>query len=63
MNAILCNEVLRTALTTLRGLPPLSLSKGSKIPDVGVNTLNQVTDFLANCSKVSETNDAEGKLS
>jgi hypothetical protein len=57
---ILCNEVLRTALNVLISLPPLSLSNGTKIPEVGVKTLKQVMDFLAQSSSANFTCDEEG---
>lgn len=57
---LVCNDVLRTALGVLRGLPPLSLSQAAKIPNVGLSSLDQVTNFLTQCSKESETKDAEG---
>ena len=59
---ILCNEVLRTALNVLISLPPLSLSNGTKIPEVGVKTLKQVMDFLAQSSSANFTCDEEGIL-
>jgi hypothetical protein len=42
-------------------LPPLSLSNGTKIPDVGVKTLKQVMEFLAHSSSANFTGDEEGK--
>lgn len=43
---MLCNDVLATALSVLSSLPPLSLSVDSKIPELGLASLTQVTDFL-----------------
>ncbi len=42
----LCNDVLHTALNVVMSLPPLSLANESKLPPLGVSTLNQVTRFL-----------------
>ena len=57
----LSSEVLRSALTVLRTLPPLSLSPSVvAIPRVGQNSLEQITDFLARCARVSETGDEQG---
>ena len=57
----LSSEVLRSALTVLRTLPPLSLSPSVvDIPRVGQSSLEQITDFLARCARVSETGDEQG---
>lgn len=57
----LSSEVLRSALAVIRTLPPLSLSPSVvAIPRVGQNSLEQITDFLARCARVSETGDEEG---
>ena len=57
----LSSEVLRSALTVLRTLPPLSLSPSVvAIPRVGQNSLEQITDFLARCARISETGDEQG---
>ena len=57
----LSSEVLRSALTVLRTLPPLSLSPSVvAIPRVGQNSLEQISDFLARCARVSETGDEQG---
>ena len=57
----LSSEVLRSALTVLRTLPPLSLSPSVvAIPRVGQSSLEQITDFLARCARVSETGDEQG---
>ena len=57
----LSSEVLRSALTVIRSLPPLSLSPSVvAIPRVGQNSLEQITDFLARCARVSETGDEQG---
>ena len=42
----LCNDVLHTALDVVMSLPPLSLANESKLPLLGISTLNQVTQFL-----------------
>ena len=57
---MLSNDVLNTALTVVLGLPPLSLSNSNKIPDVGIKTLEQVSDFLSQCSKLKTTGDERG---
>ena len=56
-SAPICNQVLNSALEVLSGLPPLSLSVdgGTKIPDVGEASLNQVTEFLRQSSFPSAT--------
>ena len=57
----LSSEVLRSALTVLRTLPPLSLSPSVvDIPRVGQSSLEQITDFLVRCARVSETGDEQG---
>ena len=38
----LCNDVLKTALNVVNTLPPLSLSNESKLPSLGLESLNQV---------------------
>ena len=44
--ASLCNDVLQTALDVVSSLPPLSLVNESKLPVLGVQALEQVTQFL-----------------
>jgi hypothetical protein len=46
----------------LTTLPPLSLSTATKIPDVGIKTLNQVMTFLSTSSSTDFTCDEEGKM-
>ena len=42
----LCGDVLQTALETVRSLPPLTLSSESKLTTLGIQSLNQTTNFL-----------------
>ncbi|XP_048583459.1 probable E3 ubiquitin-protein ligase HERC1 isoform X5 [Nematostella vectensis] len=43
---VLCNEVLQTASSVLTALPPLSLANESKMPELGLETLEQIMEFL-----------------
>ena len=42
----LTNEVLETAITTVSSLPPLSLAFESKLSPLGIDALNEITQFL-----------------
>ena len=42
----LCGDVLQTALETVRSLPPLTLANESKLTTLGIQSLNQTTNFL-----------------
>ena len=42
----LCGDVLQTALDTVRNLPPLTLASESKLTSLGIQSLNQTTNFL-----------------
>lgn len=44
--ALLCDSVLETASAVLGSLPPNSLSSKSKLPELGVLSLEKVTGFL-----------------
>ena len=57
----LCNEVLHTALDVVRALPPLSLSNESKIPQLGLDSLQEVTRFLKLVTLPTSNTDRTGK--
>ena len=57
----LCTEVLSTAVTVVRGLPPLSLAVESKLPRVGLTSLSQITNFLSDIVKPTSPADATGR--
>ncbi|CAM1299303.1 HERC1 (predicted) [Pycnogonum litorale] len=59
---IICNEVLSTAIDVVRSLPPLSLANEAKMPSLGLETINQVTEFLHSCTLPQSNVDANGKL-
>lgn len=42
----ICNSVLETACSVVSNLPPLSLSNESHLTQLGVESLQQITDFL-----------------
>jgi len=42
----LCTDVLQTAADVVWGLPPMSLTDEKKIPSLGCQTLEDVTQFL-----------------
>ncbi|KAL0271708.1 UNVERIFIED_CONTAM: hypothetical protein PYX00_008714 [Menopon gallinae] len=42
----ICNSVLETACNVVTNLPPLSLSNESHLTQLGVESLQQITDFL-----------------
>ena len=44
----LCSDVLQTARETVRGLPPLTLANETKLTSLGIESLNQTTNFLRN---------------
>uniref|UniRef100_T1JES7 HECT-type E3 ubiquitin transferase n=1 Tax=Strigamia maritima TaxID=126957 RepID=T1JES7_STRMM len=58
----LCNEVLKTALDVVNALPPLSLANESKIPTMGMESLNEVTRFLRLATLPNSGADTTGKL-
>uniref|UniRef100_A0A0L8HTX3 HECT-type E3 ubiquitin transferase n=1 Tax=Octopus bimaculoides TaxID=37653 RepID=A0A0L8HTX3_OCTBM len=45
-NVCLCDDVFQTALDVVTKLPPLSLANEIKVTPLGMETLNQVTNFL-----------------
>ncbi|XP_033110692.1 probable E3 ubiquitin-protein ligase HERC1 [Anneissia japonica] len=57
----LCNDVLRTAIEVVGTLPPLSLANESKIPNLGIECLKQVTMFLKSATVPSSGADLEGQ--
>ncbi|XP_060677251.1 probable E3 ubiquitin-protein ligase HERC1 isoform X1 [Hemiscyllium ocellatum] len=57
----LCNDVLCTACTIINSLPPLSLANESKIPQVGLDCLTQVTTFLKKMTMPSSGADCQGR--
>ncbi|XP_043542936.1 probable E3 ubiquitin-protein ligase HERC1 isoform X3 [Chiloscyllium plagiosum] len=57
----LCNDVLCTACTIINSLPPLSLANESKIPQVGLDCLAQVTTFLKKMTMPSSGADSQGQ--
>ncbi|XP_049838129.1 LOW QUALITY PROTEIN: probable E3 ubiquitin-protein ligase HERC1 [Schistocerca gregaria] len=46
----LCNEVLTTAISVVRNLPPLSLANESHITSLGCQSLQDVVNFLRDCT-------------
>ena len=60
-SAILCNEVLKTALRVLTSLPVMSLTNST--PDIGQASLNQVNEFLMSSMNPQNIgNDSEGSI-
>lgn len=57
----LCNEVLTTAADVIAALPPLSLANETKLPPLGLASLNQVTKFLKGVSLPSAGVDVQGR--
>ena len=57
----LCNDVLVTGLEVLSALPPLSLSHDSKLPELGLDSLRQVSNFLTATSIPNSGADARGR--
>lgn len=55
------NEVLRSALSILRGIPPLSFSNERSISSLGVHCLHQSTEFLLWILSPKSLVDEEGK--
>ena len=49
------DQVLKTALSVLVSLPPLSLSSETSLPPVAIQSLDDVSSFL--CSILSNTQD------
>lgn len=58
----LCNSVLETSLELLQKLPPLCLSNDIQLTDLGITSLEQVSDFLRDSVLNSPMADAQGKL-
>nr|CAB3252556.1 probable E3 ubiquitin-protein ligase HERC1 [Phallusia mammillata] len=60
----ICTDVLHTAYDVVGNLPPLSLADESKIPEMGLDCLQQVCDFLKGIiSSESGANAQSRKLS
>uniref|UniRef100_H3AIW9 B30.2/SPRY domain-containing protein n=1 Tax=Latimeria chalumnae TaxID=7897 RepID=H3AIW9_LATCH len=57
----LCNDVLNTASMVLASLPSLSLANEHKLPPVGQDCLEQVTNFLKRAMMPSSGADALGR--
>ncbi|KAL3866609.1 hypothetical protein ACJMK2_043893 [Sinanodonta woodiana] len=57
----ICNNVLNTALDIVSSLPPLSLASESKLTSLGVDSLNEVTQFLRTVSTPSSCADVTGR--
>ena len=57
----LCNDVIRTASDVVCTLPPLSLANESKLPSLGLETLNQITQFLKGATLPNSGADTLGK--
>jgi E3 ubiquitin-protein ligase HERC1 len=57
----ICNHVIRTAADVIKSLTPLSLSNENKLPPLGLETLNQVTQFLRNATLPNSGADVVGK--
>ncbi|KAF5282986.1 hypothetical protein FQA39_LY04857 [Lamprigera yunnana] len=58
----LCNSVLKTAVDMIRSLPPLSFSNDSQLTALGVNSLQQISEFLREVVLLTVTDDATGQL-
>ena len=58
----LCNDVLNTGLEVISSLPPLSLSHDSKLPELGLESLKQVSNFLKVTSVPNSGADEKGRL-
>lgn len=57
----LCNSVLKTVVDMVEKLPPLSLSNDAKLTNLGVTSLDQVSEFLKEVLNISGADD-ESKL-
>ncbi|KAK3583560.1 hypothetical protein CHS0354_026149 [Potamilus streckersoni] len=57
----ICNNVLNTALDIMSSLPPLSLASESKLTSLGVDSLNEVTQFLKTVSAPGSCADVTGR--
>ncbi|XP_013415675.1 probable E3 ubiquitin-protein ligase HERC1 [Lingula anatina] len=57
----LCQDVLCTAADVILSLPSLSLANESKLPPLGVESLNQVTQFLKSTSMPTSGADVSGR--
>eukprot|EP00095_Tigriopus_kingsejongensis_P011164 maker-scaffold259_size234575-snap-gene-1.19 protein:Tk11164 transcript:maker-scaffold259_size234575-snap-gene-1.19-mRNA-1 annotation:"e3 ubiquitin-protein ligase herc1" len=57
--ADMCNDVLETFLTVLRGLAPLALSHSPRLSPVGLQSLDQVAHFLHRCVDPQHTQDVQ----
>lgn len=58
----LCSSVLRTARDVLSALPPLALANETQMSRLGVDSLNQVTDFLLQAALPGGGADAQGMV-
>ena len=54
-------QVLNTAVSVVQALPPLSLAVETKLPRVGLTSLNQLTQFLSETVQPTSQADNIGK--
>lgn len=59
----ICNSVLRSTRDVLFALPPLSLANESQINKLGIDSLEQVTEFLLKASLPTGGADGPGTVS
>lgn len=59
----ICKSVLRSARDVIAALPPLALANETQLSRLGVDSLEQVTNFLLDASLPSGGADVQGKLS
>nr|CAH7744976.1 unnamed protein product [Callosobruchus chinensis] len=58
----LCNTVLETTIEIMQKLPPLCLANDSQLTELGVTSLEQVSEFLKNSVLHETAADEKGKL-
>jgi E3 ubiquitin-protein ligase HERC1 len=58
----LCNSVLETSFELLQKLPPLCLSNDVQLTNLGITSLEQVSEFLKDAVLQSANADSHGKL-
>ena len=58
----LCRDVLITALDVVKSMPPLSLAYDNELSSLGCDTLNRVSEFLAQMADPTSEASAEGIL-
>ncbi|XP_069137757.1 probable E3 ubiquitin-protein ligase HERC1 isoform X1 [Argopecten irradians] len=57
----ICNDILQTAISVVSSFPPLSLANEAKLTHLGIESLNDVNNFLRQAASPQSGADLEGQ--